>query len=430
MSLPKQELKEYSDPEIVDIAEELEESSFTHAIETLTELPNDVAGEVLDHMDLDISADLIVQLDRSEAAGILVEMDPDSAVDIIEDLSLQEQAELLHEMSPAEASVLRDLAEYEHDSAGGLMSPAVLALPEHLTVREAIEKIRREADQKETIYYAFVTDPTGVLVGVLSMRDLILVDWDTSIDELVNQNVVSVDVATDAEEVAQIFERYDFLALPVVDESNRLLGIVTVDDVIDSIREEDTEDMHRMVGVSAEDRVLAPWYTSLRKRQPWLLVNLVTAFAAAAVVALFEGTIKNITALAILMPIIAGQGGNAGSQTVTVVVRAMALGNVQIGDGWKVLLKEFWLGLFNGIVIGIIVAAIAYGITGSLILGVVVALAMLFNLIIAGLMGALIPLGLRHFGADPALASTILLTTVTDICGFIFLLGLGTLLLA
>jgi len=207
------------------------------------------------------------------------------------------------------------------------------------------------------------------------------------------------------------------------------LGIVTVDDVLDSIREEDTEDMHRMVGVSPEDRALAPWYESLKRRQPWLMVNLITAFAAAGIVALFEGTIQNITALAILMPIIAGQGGNAGSQTVTVVVRAMALGGLEMSDGLRVLLKEFLLGFINGIAIGIIVAGIAFWLSGNISLGIVVALAMLFNLIVAGVMGAFIPLGLRAVGADPALASTILLTTITDICGFLFLLGLGTLIL-
>jgi len=421
--------KQYTDTEIVKIAERLEDASTAEALATLIELPNEVAGEVLDHMDFGLSAELIAQLESRDAAGILGEMDPDSAVDLIEDLTEAEQDELLDQMPASDAEVIRDLAVYETDSAGGLMSPEVLAIPEHLTVKETIEIIRQEADLKETVYYAFVVDPDHRLVGVLSMRDLILVDFDTSIDELVNKNVISVTADTDAEEVSQIFARYDFLALPVVDIQNRLLGIVTVDDVLDSIREEDTEDMHRMVGVSPEDRALAPWYESLKRRQPWLMVNLITAFAAAGIVALFEGTIQNITALAILMPIIAGQGGNAGSQTVTVVVRAMALGGLEMSDGLRVLLKEFLLGFINGIAIGIIVAGIAFWLSGNISLGIVVALAMLFNLIVAGVMGALIPLGLRAVGADPALASTILLTTITDICGFLFLLGLGTLIL-
>ncbi len=187
--------------------------------------------------------------------------------------------------------------------------------------------------------------------------------------------------------------------------------------------------MQRLVGVAPEDRALDPWRESLRRRLPWLLINLMTAFAAAAVVAFFEGTIAKVTKLAILMPIIAGQGGNAGSQTVTVVVRGIALGEVKPGEGWKIVVKEIMLGAVHGLVIGAIVAMIAYAWQGDPMLGVVVALAMLFNLIMAGVAGALIPLGLRFLGADPALASTIFLTTVTDIGGFFFLLGLGTLLL-
>lgn len=420
---------QYDDKEIVEIAEELEGSEIDEAGVALAKLEPIVAGDVLDHMDPEISAEILARLDRESAAGILVTMDPDSAVDIIEDLSDEATEELWEKMPDSDEALLRNLSSYPHDSAGGLMSPEVLALPEHLTVQEAINVIRAEAGQKETIYYAFVVEPNRKLVGVLAMRDLILATHETSIDQLVTENVVSVTPETDAEEVAMIFDRYNFLAVPVVDADNYLLGIVTVDDVIDSIREEETEDMHRLVGVSPEEKALSPWYESLKRRQPWLLFNLVTAFAAAAIVGIFQDAIAKYTALAVLMPIIAGQGGNAGSQTVTVVVRGMALGGLEPGYGRKVLFKEFILGALNGLVIGSIVALIAYGLFGIPELGAVVALAMLFNLIIAGLMGAFIPLGLRYIGADPALASTILLTTITDICGFLFLLGLGTLVL-
>jgi magnesium transporter len=427
--MPQTSKHNYTDKEIVKIAEQLEESEVNDAGIALAKLAPEVAGEVLDHMNAEISAEIISQLATAEAAEILVGMDPDSAVDIIEDLSDKRTEELWEQMPDSDEEQLRDLANYPHDSAGGLMSPAVLALPEHLTVQEAINVIRAEANQKETVYYAFVVEPNRKLVGVLSLRDLILESGNTSIDQLVNISVVSVTPETDAEDVAMIFDRYNYLALPVVDENNYLLGIVTVDDVIDAIREEETEDMHRMVGVSPEERVLSPWYESLKRRQPWLLFNLITAFAAAAIVGIFQDAIAEYTALAVLMPIIAGQGGNAGSQTVTVVVRGMALGGLEPGYGRSVLLKEFILGAFNGVVIGAIVAAIAYGLFGIPELGIVVAIAMLFNLMVAGVMGALIPLGLRYVGADPALASTILLTTITDICGFLFLLGLGTLVL-
>jgi magnesium transporter len=424
-----QKREPFTDTEIVRLAEELEEQPEAEALKTLTELSPEVAGEVLRHMDHEISSELIAHLKRPQAVEILEEMAPDSAADLMEDLTEAERAELLHRMEPPEAAVLRELIAYPHDSAGGLMSPEVVALPRDLTVEEAIEALRKAADEAETIYYTYVVDGDRRLLGVLSMRDLIINDPRTPIEEIMHRDVVAVTEETDAEEVAHIFDRYKFLALPVVDSDGRLLGIVTVDDVIDAIREEETEDMQRLVGVAPEDRVLDPWHESLRRRLPWLSINLLTAFAAAAVVGIFQGTIAKVTALAVLMPIVAGQGGNAGSQTVTVVVRGMALGEVEPGRGYRVLLKEMLLGALNGLVIGTIVATIAYLWQGSPVLGVVVALAMLFNLVMAGVAGALIPLGLRFVGSDPALASTILLTTVTDICGFLFLLGLGTLLL-
>ncbi len=420
---------EYPEPEVVRLTEELEERSPEETLERLEELPSELAVEVLEHMDPERASELLERLEDAEAARLLGEMWPDNAVDVLEELPAERRRDVLERMAPAEAAPIRRLIAYPHDTAGGLMSPDVVALPEDLTVEEAIERLREMADEAETLYYAYVVDEDRRLRGVLSMRDLILSSPRTPIREVLRRDVVKVPVDADAEEVARIFDRYHFLALPVVDSEDRLLGIVTFDDVIDAIREEETEDMHRMVGVAPEDKVLDPWHESLRRRLPWLLINLVTAFAAAGVVALFEGTIAKVTALAVLMPIIAGQGGNAGSQTVTVVVRGIALGEVRPGEGWRIVLKEGLLGAVHGIVIGVIVAWIAYLWQGDPMLGWVVALAMVFNLIMAGVFGALIPLGLRFVGADPALASTIFLTTVTDICGFFFLLGLGALLL-
>ena len=426
---PPHEIRE---PEVVRLTEELEHQSEEEAVKTLEALPPEVAGEVLDHMDPEHASELLARLKDPEAADLLEEMWPDNAVDVIEALPEEKRTELLRLLqreAPKEAAVLQKLSQYRPDTAGGLMSPDVVALPEHLTVEEAIAELRRLADEAEVLYYAYVVDRDGKLLGVLSMRDLILSDPQTPIREIMYRDVVTVPVDLDAEEVARIFDRYHYLALPVVDRDGRLLGIVTFDDVIDTIREEETEDMQRLVGVAPEDKALDPWHESLQRRLPWLLINLATAFAAAGVVAFFEGTISKLPKLVIFMPIIAGQGGNTGSQTVTVVVRAIALGELKPGEGWRVVLKELILGAVHGLVIGAIVATIAYLWQGSPMLGVVVALAMIFNLIMAGVAGALIPLGLRFWGADPALASTIFLTTVTDICGFLFLLGLGTLLI-
>ncbi len=419
-----------SDTEVVRIAQDLEAAADAReAVRMLAQLAPEDAGEVLRHMDDELSTELLAALRQRRAAQILGEMVPDSAVDLIEDLSEQQQDELFERMTSADADVLRQLIAYEPDTAGGLMSPEVAALPAHLTVQEAISTLRRKVDEAETIYYAYVVDERHRLLGVLTMRDLIMNDPDTSIDDIMIDDVLTVPPEMDAEEVARLFDRYNFLALPVLGDDQRLLGIVTVDDVIDSIREEETEDMHRMVGIAPEDRVSAPWQESLRRRQPWLLINLVTAFAAAVVVQVFEGTIAQITALAVLMPVIAGQGGNAGSQTVTVVVRAIALGEISTGQGRSVLVKELTLGVLNGLIIGVLVAAVASVWQGDATLGLVVAASMLLTLVTAGAAGAVIPLGLRAMGADPALASTVVLTTVTDIFGFVYLLGLGTLVL-
>jgi len=268
-------------------------------------------------------------------------------------------------------------------------------------------------------------DENRRLIGVLSLRDLVFARPDTPIHEIMHTDVMSVPVHLDVEEVARLFDRYNFLALPVVDEEGRLRGIITVDDVIDAIREEATEDMYRLAAAPLEERVDTPWYRSLRLRLPWLYLNLLTAFLAATVVGAFESVIAKVAALAIFMPVIAGQGGNAGMQTVTIVTRGIALGEVPKGKGWRILAKELTLGVLHGLIIGATVGAIAYAWKGSFFLGLVAFLAMTFNLIAAGTAGAVIPLSLRALRLDPALASSIFLTTVTDTLGFFFLLGLG-----
>ena len=412
-----------------EIAEELEDLPEEETLQILHRLPREVASDVLEQLRPRLSARLISHLDRDEASGLLEGMEPDDAVDVIERLPRKEQEELLGRMGAEEAKVLEELRAYPPDTAGGIMSPEVVALSQGLTVEEAIEELRRVAEEAETIYYAYVVDEERRLLGVLSMRDLTLSPPWRRLSEIMIRDVLKVDVAMDKEEVARLFDRYNYLALPVVDPENRLLGIVTVDDVLDVMRQEATEDMHKLVGVAVEERVFSPIGSSLRRRLPWLYINLVTAFLAAGVVALFEGTIARMATLAIFMPIIAGQGGNAGVQTVMVIVRGIALGEVEPGEGWRALSKELALGLLNGLAIGLPVALIALAWRGDPLLGLVVGLAMFLNMIIAGLFGAAIPLGLRILGLDPALSASIFLTTATDVFGFLFLLGLATFIL-
>lgn len=244
-----------------------------------------------------------------------------------------------------------------------------------------------------------------------------------------NRSAASVRVDADQEEIARQFEHYHYLGLPVLDFNGRLIGVVRANDVIQVAQDEATEDMQLMVGLSGEERALTPWNKSIRTRLPWLLVNLATAFLAAAVVGIFENTIARWTVLAIFLPIVAGQGGNAGAQTLTVIIRDLALGEISRGDGRKALTKEVLLGLANGLAIGLVVGVFSYFWKGNVVLGIVVGVAMLLNLMAAALSGVLIPFGLRAIKIDPALASSIFLTTVTDVAGFFFFLGLATLAL-
>ena len=242
-------------------------------------------------------------------------------------------------------------------------------------------------------------------------------------------DLISVRVDTDQEEVARQVASYNLLAIPVVDEENKLVGVITVDDVIDVIKDEATEDIYRLAGVSGDERVFTPPLQSLKMRFPWLAINLVTAFLVAAVVALFEGTIARVTALAVFMPVVAGMGGNAGTQTLTVIVRGIALGELTWANARKALLKETAVGFGNGIMIGILAAGVAWIVRGDPMIGMLLAAAMLINLCVAAMAGTLIPLGLRALKVDPALGSSVFITTLTDMAGFASFLGLATIFL-
>lgn len=425
--LEVQELLKRHPAEVAEVLAALREEE---ALELLRRLYlRRAAAAPLGEMDPEEAARLLAELNRDEAVQILQRMDPDDAVDLLAELPKKTVQDILRRLEEREAKTLSELLSYPPDTAGGLMSPEVVALPQDMTCQEAIEALRRVAEEMETVYYAYVVDEHHRLIGVLSLRDLVFARPEAPIRRVMRTEVMSVPADMDVEEVARIFDRYNFLALPVIDKEGRLLGIVTVDDVIDAIREEATEDIYRLAGAPLEERVDTPWWRSLRLRLPWLYFNLLTAFLAASVVGAFESVIAKVAALAIFMPVIAGQGGNAGMQTVTIVTRGIALGEVPKGKGWRLLGKELLLGFLHGLLVGATVGAIAYVWKGSFYLGLVAFLAMLFNLVAAGVSGAVIPLTLRALRLDPALASSIFLTTVTDTLGFFFLLGLGMLFL-
>ncbi len=408
-----------------DIADELEDLPEEAALKILRQLPREIEVDSLEEMEPTNSAELLGDLGIKEAALILERMAPDNAADLLEELTDQKQKALLEEMSIKASQVLSTLLAYPEDTAGTIMSPEVISLSKDMTAEEAIGELRRKAEKAETIYYVYVTDQDKRLLGVLSLRNLTLAPPNRKLEDILNPEVHTLQAGMDKEEVARLFDKYDYLTLPVVDDQNHLLGVVTVDDIIDVIQDEVTEDIHGMVGVSGEERVFSPWTFSFKKRLPWLYINLATAIAASLVVGAFESTIDKLTALAVFMPVVAGMGGNAGAQALAVTVRGLALGEIDPQEGKKALMKEVAVGSLNGIAIGVVVGILAYLWQGRFFLGIVAGIAMLLTLIMAGIAGVAIPLGLKALGQDPALASTIFLTTVTDIMGFFFFLGLA-----
>jgi magnesium transporter len=331
-------------------------------------------------------------------------------------------------MRPKESGVVENLLEYAEQTAGRIMNPHVFALSEELTVGEAITELQSNRDV-EMVFYLYVVDERRHLVGVVSLRRLLLVSPETPLKRIMTADLMSARVDMDQEEVARQVASYNLLAIPVVDEENKLVGVITVDDVIDVIKDEATEDIYRLAGVAGDERVFTSLKETFRKRLPTLAIQLLTLFAAAAVIAVFEPTIGKVTALAVFMPIVAGMGATAATQTLTVMVRGLALGELTWSNSRKALLKEVALGVSNGILLGVVAAIVTWAAKGDPVLGLLLGLAMIINLFIAAAAGTLVPIGLRAANLDPALASSVVVTTMTDVLGFATFLGLATLFL-
>ncbi|HKG33991.1 MAG TPA: magnesium transporter [Gemmatimonadales bacterium] len=385
--------------------------------QALAEMPEEAhAGETLAALDPDLAAEIVDELDDDDAADILGNLDP----------SRQEQILAAVE----DRSEVEQLLRYDEESAGGLMTTHMVTVPVTATAGEALEEIRRQSEEVEDFYQVFVVDADRRLVGILPFKDLVISRPDRPVRSFMEDADIFVTPELDQEEVARLMARYNLPSVPVVNEQRQLLGRVTFDDVIDVVEAETTEDMLRFGGVSADEELGAGWETAVRSRLPWLSVNLLTAFLAGGVVYLFQHTIQHTVALAVWMPIIAGMGGNAGTQALAVTVRRLALGLIPVHLFARVVGKEILVGITNGIVMGLAVGTVAALIGEGPKLGVVVFLAMTGNLMVAGFAGAFIPILLERLGADPAVASSIFVTTFTDVCGFLLLLGLaGTLLL-
>jgi magnesium transporter len=411
-----------------DLAAALRELDLAQQVLLVRQLSREQAGAVLYEMDDESRRMLVEALDQSEVSRILDRMAPDEAADVVETLPGEQAARILDLMPSAGSEEIQELLQYGESTAGGIMTPEFVAVHEDMTVAQALDHLRKSVATDGT-FYVYVVDGHEHLVGVVPLRRLITADPATPIHAIRQPDVLSVSADTDQEEVARLVTKHNLLAVPVVGRDGRLLGTITVDDVIDVIHEEATEDIHRLGGVSADETIFDPAGKVVRRRLFWLLVNLPTAVLAATVVGLFEPSIQALAALAVFMPIVAGMGGNAGIQTFTVIVRAIALGDLTRANTRKVLLRETLIGLANGLGTGVVAGLIAYVWKGSPLLGFILGLAMITNMLVAALAGTLVPVALRLLRVDPAVATGVVVTTFTDCSGFLSFLGLATLLL-
>ncbi|CAN5708636.1 magnesium transporter [soil metagenome] len=384
-------------------------------------------AEVFGQMHEGDMAEFAQYLNTEDLADVLDEMEPDTAADLLGELEPKEAAEVLEQMD--EAAPVSSLMSYPEDSAGGIMNLPPPSLRRYMTVAEAVTFLKQHYRDASEIFYLYVLDRDDHLIGVVNLRALILAESTQTIEEIMSKTVIWAHVDTDQEEVAQLLSHYDLLAIPVVDADEKLVGIISVDDVVDVLEQEATEDIYRLAQVSENSEIFSPLRRAVPNRLFWLIVNLGTAFLASGVAAMFEKTIAVVPVLAALMTIVAGQGGNAATQTMTIVIRSLALGEISVRDAWPVLWNEFLIGLVDGLAIGTMVGIAAWLWKGSPMLGVIISIAMLGNMLVAAFAGVMIPNILKLARVDPALASGVIVTTFTDCGGFGLFLGLATYLI-
>jgi len=411
----------------VDLANAIERFDVDSRRALLRSVPDDVATDILSEMEVEEAAEVFEAMREHRALRILSDFDPDDATDVIAELEDDKRDDFLSKMEPESAQAVKDLLEYDPDTAGGIMTPEVCEIRDEMSVDEAISEIRRQAAELETIYYVYVVDTNGILVGVISMRDLLMASPKAAVAAHMKTNLLgSLDPDTDKEDAALLMAEYNLIALPVVSPEGKLLGIVTHDDVIDILQDEATEDIQKLVGAGGDESPNDEVLYSLGKRFPWLVVNLMTAALAATVVSLFQDQISSLTFLAVFMPVIAGTGGNTGAQTLAVMIRGLALDDIHEADLFKIYIRETLKGLVNGLGVGLLAALAAFVIKQDIRISLVVWTAMTLNMGLAGFIGSFIPLTLKRFKLDPAQSSTIFLTMVTDSAGFLIFLGLGS----
>ncbi|SHJ79449.1 magnesium transporter [Paramaledivibacter caminithermalis] len=428
----KEYIEELHPADIVEILLELDDEDQVHFFSILSW---EQAGKVLEEVDSDTFIELLEILKREQKILILDQMAHDDMVDLIAELSEEKRKEIISLLDLEDAKKVTELLIYDEDTAGGIMTKEFITVRKDITIYQAIEDLRDKAGDAETIYYVYVVDKNERLVGVLSLRELIVNRPNKIIEDIMHEKVISVNLKTDQEDVAHLVSKYDLLAIPVVDDNNRIMGIITVDDIIDVIQEEATEDIYKFAGSSEaedidDDKIFHRIFISVKSRLPWLVITVFGGLLSAKVIGGFQEVLNKNTVLALFMPLLAGMGGNVGTQSSTLTVRGIAVGDIHGKEIFKTLFHEICVGFLVGLCCSIIVAVVSiFFVKGEVILSFVVGISMWANMITAATIGTLVPLIFKKIGVDPAVASAPFITTTIDITGLSIYFTLTTILL-
>jgi len=413
-----------------DLLELIDELELEDKVQLIDRLDDQQAAMILQEMEDFEQADIVRLLDNERVSSILRNMASDDATDLLGELSPEEAQQMIDLIGAEEESTgFGELLKYPEESAGGIMTTEYISLPADIPVEEAITRLREIAPQAETIYYVFVVDTEGHLIGVLSLRDLIASSDGTLLKNVMRHNVISVNAQLDQEEVARVVSKYDLLAVPVVDDQNRLLGIVTVDDVLDVLEQEATEDIYKLAGASEIEGVElteASVFRIVRQRLPWLLISMAGGFISGSVIGGFQSTLEAIVMLAVFIPVIMDMGGNVGTQSSTIFVRGVATGEIDHSEVWPYFYREIRIGVAMGIICGILISIAAFFWQGNPYLGIVVGVSMLATITMAALIGTLVPLLCNMINIDPAITAGPFVTTIKDVTGLLIYFVIAT----
>lgn len=413
----------------VDLALQLSDYDDESIQKLCQKLGDEELARILEESELKTQLRIIEFLNNKRILKLFSYMSKDDIVDILGETNVGKAKELINLMKEGDKKIIKQLLGYRDDCAGGIMTTEYIAINSNLIIRDTIKKIKEIAPKTELIDTIFVVNRNKELIGTAELRDILVAPEEQKLQEITNEHFVYVEPETDQEEVALIASKYDLTAIPVLNKKKAMLGIITIDDIVDVLVEEQTEDVLKMGGVAKEETLDSTIWESVKLRLPWLFINLLTAFLASMTVKSFENTIAQVVALSSIMSIVTGMGGNTGTQTVSIIIRNIAMGKVDLKDAFHLIKKQILVGMINGAVIGIVTGIIISIIYGNIYLGVIIFGAMVANLVISGICGTLIPLILRKLKIDPALSSSIFLTTVTDVLGFFIFLSLANLFL-